>query len=100
MGAGDGGAGEPVAGPKAGTTEAAAVEPWLPPSHGTDLVDRAQNGPRLALVRARAMEKLGRTADAVRELDGVIAFWKEADADLPLLVEARAMRKRLAALLR
>jgi hypothetical protein len=46
------------------------------------------------------MEKLGRTADAVRELDGVIAFWKEADADLPLLVEARAMRKRLAALLR
>jgi hypothetical protein len=29
-------------------------------------------------------------------VDGVIAFWKEADQDLPLLVEAKAMRARLA----
>jgi hypothetical protein len=43
------------------------------------------------------MEQLGRRADAVRELDGIIAFWKEADADLPLLVEAKAMRKGLVA---
>jgi len=40
--------------------------------------------------------QLGRRADAVRELDGIIAFWSEADAGLPLLVEERAMRTRLA----
>jgi tetratricopeptide (TPR) repeat protein len=76
--------------------EAAAVEPILVPVERADLVDRAENGPRLALARARAMEKLGRTADAIRELDGVIAFWKHADPDLPLLVEAKALRARLA----
>jgi hypothetical protein len=28
-------------------------------------------------------------------LSALLAFWKEADSDLPLLVEARAMRARL-----
>jgi len=46
------------------------------------------------------MEQLGRSADAVRELDGVIAYWREADPDLPLLVEAKATRARLLAGLR
>ncbi len=78
------------------TAEAAAVWPAPLPCRCTDPIDYAQQYPRLALLRAGAMEQLGRRADAVRELDGVTAFWKEADADLPLLVEAKAMRKRLA----
>jgi hypothetical protein len=42
------------------------------------------------------MEQLGRPADALREVDGVIALWRAADRDLPLLAEVRAMRARLA----
>jgi TolB-like protein/Tfp pilus assembly protein PilF len=78
-------------------TEAAAVWPEPLPCRCTHGLDYAGNYPRLALLRARAKEQLGRTADAIRELDGVLAFWKQADTDLPLLVEAKAMRKRLAA---
>jgi hypothetical protein len=51
----------------------------------------------LALVHARAFIQLGSPADAVKELDGILAYWKDADADLPLLVEAKAMRARLTA---
>jgi tetratricopeptide (TPR) repeat protein len=50
----------------------------------------------LALVRARAFIQLGRPVEAVRALDAVLAFWKEADEDLPLLIQAKAMRARLA----
>jgi tetratricopeptide (TPR) repeat protein len=76
--------------------EAASIEPRLPPRGSAVLLDRALNGTRLALVRARAMAQLGRSADAVRELDGLLSFWKDADPDLPLLVEAKAMRAQLA----
>ena len=76
--------------------EAAGIWPATLPCRCTDLLDHATQYPRLALVRAHAMEQLGRSADATRELDGVIAFWKEADQDLPLLREAKAMRARLA----
>jgi TolB-like protein/Flp pilus assembly protein TadD len=76
--------------------EALRVQPPTLPCRCRDPVDYAASYPPFALVRARAMEQLGRRADAVRELDDVIAFWKEADHDLPLLVEAKAMRKRLA----
>jgi len=47
------------------------------------------------LIHAKAFEKLGRRPDAVKELDELLAFWKDADSDLPLLVEAKAMRARL-----
>jgi hypothetical protein len=40
--------------------------------------------------------QLGRRVVAVKELDALLAFWKDADADLPLLVEAKGMRARLA----
>lgn len=76
--------------------EAAEIWPATLPCRCTDPLDHATQYPRLALVRARAMEQLGRGADAIRELDGVIVFWKEADQDLPLLIEAKAMRARLA----
>jgi hypothetical protein len=76
--------------------EAAEVWPALLPCRCTDQMDVAVQYPRLGIHRAHAMERLGRRADALRELDGVIAFWKEADDDLPLLVEAKAMHARLA----
>ena len=77
--------------------EAAAIWPVRPPCRCTSALDVAQQYPPLALVRARASEQLGRRDDAIRDLDGVITFWKDADADLPLFVEAKAMRARLAA---
>jgi tetratricopeptide (TPR) repeat protein len=77
--------------------EAAAVVPPDPDWRSEEPMEYAAVYPRLALVRARAMEQLGRKADAVKELDALLGFWKEADADLPLLVEAKAMRARLAA---
>ena len=33
-----------------------------------------------------------------KALDRLLAFWKDGDAELPLLVEAKAMRARLTAL--
>ncbi|MBI5066593.1 MAG: protein kinase [Deltaproteobacteria bacterium] len=76
--------------------EAAGVWPATFPCRCTDQLDHGSFYPLLVIHRARAMELLGRRADAIRELDGVLDFWKEADSDLPLLVEAKAMRKRLA----
>jgi tetratricopeptide (TPR) repeat protein len=75
--------------------EAAAVWPATLPCRCTDPLEYANNYPTLTLVRARAMEQLGRRDDAIRELDGLLTFWKRADDDLPLLVEAKAMRARL-----
>jgi hypothetical protein len=77
--------------------EASEIWPATPPCRCSDPLDRAAHYPRLALVRARAMEQLGRRADAIRELDGVLAFWKNADTDLPLLIEAKAMKAKLGA---
>jgi serine/threonine protein kinase/TolB-like protein/Flp pilus assembly protein TadD len=76
--------------------EAAAVEVRLPANESQSLLAYAGSGVRLALVRARALEQLGRSADALRVVDGVVAFWKDADHDLPLLSEARALRRRIA----
>ncbi|WP_158305924.1 serine/threonine-protein kinase [Anaeromyxobacter sp. Fw109-5] len=58
--------------------------------------DQVANYPRAQLVRARAYEALGRCDDAAAELDRLLARWRRADPDLPLVVEARAMRARLA----
>ncbi len=77
--------------------QAAAAEPVKLRGRHIFMLDQGANYPRLALARARAMERLGRSADAIRELDRLLAFWSDADDDLPLLVEARASRSRLAA---
>jgi len=76
---------------------AEAVEVWPPlgPCRRRGVLDDPTGSLRLTLVRARAMEQLGRKDDAARELDGILDFWKEADADLPLLVEAKGIRARL-----
>jgi tetratricopeptide (TPR) repeat protein len=46
---------------------------------------------------ARCQELQGRTAEARELVDQLLADWTKADPGLPLLVEARAMRSRLAA---
>jgi len=48
------------------------------------------------LLRAEALERLGRRAEALAEVDALLALWKRADFDLPLLAEAKARRARLA----
>jgi tetratricopeptide (TPR) repeat protein len=58
-------------------------------------LDVAANFPRAVLVRARALEQMGRAGDALAELDRVLSQWARADADLPLLADAREMQGRL-----
>src|SRR4051812_33193898 len=51
----------------------------------------------LSLYReAVSLERLGRGAESMATVDRLLALWKGADADLPALVEARALRSRLA----
>ena len=45
---------------------------------------------------ARSLDRRGRPAEARAMLDKQLGLWKEADPDLPLLAEARALRARLA----
>jgi tetratricopeptide (TPR) repeat protein len=52
--------------------------------------------PEALLLAARAHERRGERAKARAVLDGLLATWKDADADLPLLAEVREQRARLA----
>lgn len=51
--------------------------------------------PRSLYLRALAHERLGDRKMARETVDHLLALWKRADPDLPLLSEARALRKRL-----
>lgn len=48
------------------------------------------------IIRARSLESLGRREEARALVDRQLAQWKDADPDLPLLAEAKALRARLA----
>jgi len=50
---------------------------------------------RARYLRARSLERLGRRAEALREVDLQLERWAGADPDLPLLAELRALRARL-----
>ncbi len=52
--------------------------------------------PRALLIRGRALAVLGRRREALVEVDRLLALWRRADPDLPLLGQARALRRRLA----
>ncbi len=58
-------------------------------------LDDAFGMPRALLLSARSLERLGRRDEALRDVDELLALWKHADADLPELAEARALRGRL-----
>jgi len=51
--------------------------------------------PRSLLLEARLLDGLGRRAEARSALSRLEALWSRADPDLPLLAEARALRRRL-----
>ncbi len=53
--------------------------------------------PRSLLLRASSEERMGRREEARATVERLLAIWKHADADLPLLAEARALQARLAA---
>jgi eukaryotic-like serine/threonine-protein kinase len=57
---------------------------------------RSWGYPQALYLAAVARERLGERAKARQMLDHLLDIWKRADPDLPLLAEARAMRKRLA----
>jgi tetratricopeptide (TPR) repeat protein len=51
--------------------------------------------PQSLYLEAVASERLGDRDRAAQTLDRLLALWKRADPDLPLLADARAMRRRL-----
>ena len=53
--------------------------------------------PGMLVARARAYGKLGRPAEALKDVDRLLGLWKDAEPGLPLHAEAKAMRARLAA---
>ncbi|HEY6002490.1 MAG TPA: protein kinase [Anaeromyxobacter sp.] len=50
---------------------------------------------RARLLMARSLERLGKPDDARKVLDLQLARWKDADPDLPLLAELKALRTKL-----
>jgi hypothetical protein len=46
-------------------------------------------------MRGRAYAGLGRTAEARRAYDEVFRLWKDADPDMPLLIEVRQEYQRI-----
>lgn len=61
------------------------------------LVYRSWAYPKSLYLLARSYEELGRREEARVEIGKLLAMWKAADPDLPLLAEARALRTRLEA---
>ena len=51
--------------------------------------------PDAELLAARALERKGEHAKARARVDAVLAVWKDADPDLPMLAKARELRARL-----
>jgi eukaryotic-like serine/threonine-protein kinase len=56
---------------------------------------RAWNLADLLVWKAEAHERLGERDKAIATVDRLLAGWKHADADLPRLAEAKALRARL-----
>lgn len=52
--------------------------------------------PRSLYLLARSRERLGQLDEARDAVDRLLASWKDADADLPLLAAARELRARIA----
>jgi len=59
------------------------------------VLDFSVCAPLALLEAAKCLEKLDRPVEARERLDRLLALWKGADPDLPLLVEAKAMRRGL-----
>ena len=69
-------------------TEAAKGFAWL---EAAESVNSFNASPALSLASlARAQVQLGQTAEARKTYEKLFKIWKDADATLPLLVEAKA----------
>lgn len=53
--------------------------------------------PRSLYLIALAKQRLGNERQAREAIDHLLAIWRRADSDLPLLAEARALQARLGA---
>jgi hypothetical protein len=53
--------------------------------------------PRSQIIEARALDALGRRVEAKEKVRVFLEAWRDADPDLPLLAEAKALQERLAA---
>ena len=58
---------------------------------------RAWAWPRALLIKANALDRLGRRDEAARTVGELLGAWRRADPDLPLLADARALEVRLRA---
>jgi tetratricopeptide (TPR) repeat protein len=58
-------------------------------------IEAALRLPRSLLLLAEAYERTGDRARARERLDQLLAAWRQADADLPMLAEAKALDRRL-----
>lgn len=56
---------------------------------------RASYYPRVLLLRAKARVALGQRVAALADLDRLLLIWGRADAGMPALAEARALRRNL-----
>jgi tetratricopeptide (TPR) repeat protein len=64
---------------------------WSGAAEGRSWID-----PSTLFLLAGAYERLGEKQKARERIDELLKLWQRADADLPRLAEARAMKKRLA----
>jgi tetratricopeptide (TPR) repeat protein len=51
--------------------------------------------PEVTLWAAEALERMGRTSEARERVDRLLGWWRRADPDLPLLADAKALKRRL-----
>jgi tetratricopeptide (TPR) repeat protein len=62
---------------------------------GSDAYQAPWFAARARYVMARSLDRLGRRGEAREVLEVVLTRWKDADADLPLLAEMKALRGKL-----
>lgn len=72
-----------------------ALERFQPVHEREGMMYRSWAYPKSLYLLARSYEELGRREEARAEIGKLLAMWKDADPDLPLLAEARALRTRL-----
>lgn len=58
-------------------------------------LERVLSYPRSLFLLARSHERLGHRDEARAALDELLGLWRDADPDLPLLADARALRRRI-----
>jgi tetratricopeptide (TPR) repeat protein len=74
----------------AASLERTRAMPWSPAIEGRSWIDQD-----VLFLLAGAYERLGERPKALERIDELLKGWQRADADLPRLAEARALKKRV-----